>query len=59
MMLCSIVLYTVPVVWWAVCVQFLTCCCLQSEWKGPTAGGCSNFPTFSQNPQFVLTVRCC
>ena len=26
------------------------------EWRGKTAGGCSNFATVGDNPQFALTV---
>jgi len=29
---------------------------LHGGWKGPTAGGCLNHPTFMKNPQFLLTV---
>lgn len=27
---------------------------VKGEWKGPTAGGCSNFPHWHHNPQFLL-----
>ena len=26
------------------------------EWKGPTAGGCTNFDSVKDNPQYLLTV---
>lgn len=29
----------------------------KSEWKGPTAGGCSNYSTWVNNPQFGLSVK--
>jgi hypothetical protein len=29
---------------------------IDSEWKGITAGGCVNFPTWKNNPQFALTL---
>jgi hypothetical protein len=27
------------------------------EWKGVTAGGCGNFPTWKNNPQFSFTIE--
>jgi len=27
---------------------------LNGSWRGSTAGGCRNFPTFTDNPQFVI-----
>ena len=27
------------------------------QWKGPTAGGCSNHPTYQNNPRYQLTVE--
>ena len=30
---------------------------IHSEWKGDTAGGCSNHPTAMNNPQMVLTIK--
>lgn len=37
------------VMWWVVVI-------VQGEWKGASAGGCTNFDSVSQNPQFLLRV---
>lgn len=29
----------------------------EGEWKGETAGGCSNNPTWLKNPQYALTIK--
>uniref|UniRef100_A0A7S3D477 Calpain catalytic domain-containing protein n=1 Tax=Palpitomonas bilix TaxID=652834 RepID=A0A7S3D477_9EUKA len=31
--------------------------CVKSEWKGPTAGGCPAFPTWTKNPMFTLSIE--
>jgi len=30
--------------------------CWKGQWQGPTAGGCTNFPTFTQNPMFHFQI---
>ena len=30
---------------------------VESEWRGATAGGCINFDTVRNNPQFLLTIK--
>jgi hypothetical protein len=30
---------------------------MKSEWKGTNAGGCGNFPTWKNNPQFAFNTQ--
>jgi hypothetical protein len=29
---------------------------VRGEWKGPTAGGCTNYDSVKDNPQYILTI---